>query len=99
MISMFVFAGMIPTTALVVDGSTRTLTCVDVVPAAGTTVPVGGGGSGVSLGFKVGEGGKVEVTTNSVGVAASITSTEKLHPAQKIASQHIEINFFIVHEL
>ena len=37
--------------------------------------------------------------TSTVGVAASITSTEKLHPAHNIASQQIEINFFIVHEL
>jgi len=72
---------------------------VDVVPAAGATVLVGRGGSGVSLGFEVGEAGNVDVTTNAVGVSASITSTEKLHPAQKIASQQIEINFFIALEL
>jgi len=60
---------------------------------------VGRGGSGVSLGFEVGEAGNVEVTTNSVGVSASITSTEKLQPAQNITSQQIEMNFFIAHEL
>lgn len=88
-----------PITSPAVDGSTRTFTCVDVVPTAGATVLVERGGSGVSLDFEVGEGGKVEVTTSLVGVAASITSTEKLHPAQKIASQTIEIIFFIAHEL
>jgi len=45
MISTFVLAGMIPNASLAVDGSARTLICVDAVPSTGAIVGWGGGGA------------------------------------------------------
>ena len=55
------------------DGSARTFSCVDVVPCMGATVSVGEGGSGVSDGRRVGEGGSVAVmTSGGVAVGKSV---------------------------
>jgi len=61
---------MIPNASLAVDGSARTLICVDAVPSTGAIVGWGGGGSGVSDGGGVREGGKVAVIMNGVDVDA-----------------------------
>jgi hypothetical protein len=62
-----VFAGMIPSTSLAVDGSRRTLTWVDVVPSTGAVVGCGGGGRGVSLGRDVAAGCNVAVMGSEAG--------------------------------
>jgi len=66
-----------PSTALAVDGSERTLSCVDETPSTGVIVGVGGG-SGVSVGGEEGVSGMVAVWINGVaevvrvGVAVAV---------------------------
>jgi len=72
---------MIPSTFPAVDGSARTLICVDVVPSTGAIVGWGGGGSGVSEGRGVKVGDRIEVTGNAVGEGAMISRGLALHPA------------------
>lgn len=72
-----------PSTSLAVEGSERTFNCVEVVPDAGATVAVGGGGSGVSEGRGVVEGGSVtEIMSGGVGVGKSFR-TLTLQPAAR----------------
>jgi len=61
-----------PSTALAVDGSARTLSCVDEIPSTGATVGVGGGGSGVSVGGVVRVGGNVAVRMRGVAEAVCV---------------------------
>ena len=61
-----------PRTVLTVDGSARTLTCVDVIPSTGTSVGVGGAGRGVSVGCGVIDGGRIAVSKAGVGEAVSV---------------------------
>lgn len=61
-----------PSTALTVDGSARTFTCVEVIPSTGTTVGVGGDGRGDSIGGVVGVGDRVAVKINGVGEDVAI---------------------------
>ena len=67
-ISILVFAGMMPSTVLAVDGSRRTLSCVEVMPSTGGTVGWGEGGRGVSDGASMVVAGRVEVRTGRVEV-------------------------------
>ena len=63
---------MIPSTSPAVDGCARTLIWVDVVPSTGVAlgaISVGRGGSGVSEGGGVNDGGNVTVTMKGVDVA------------------------------
>ena len=59
-----------PSTALAVDGSARTLSCVDEIPRAGATVGVGG--SGDSVGGVVSLGCNVAVRTPALAPGASV---------------------------
>jgi len=61
-----------PSTVLAVDGSARTLSCVDEIPSAGATVGVGGGGSGVSVGRAVSVGCNVVVRKRGVAEAVCV---------------------------
>ena len=60
-----------PSTALAVDGSARTLSCVDEIPSTGATVGVGGG-SGVSVGGAVRVGCNVGVRMRGVAEAVCV---------------------------
>ena len=60
-----------PSTALAVDGSARTLSCVDDTPSTGVIVGVGGG-SGVSVGGEEGAGSMVAVMINGVAEAVGV---------------------------
>ena len=66
-----------PSTALAVDGSERTLSCVDETPSTGVILGVGGG-SRVSVGEEGGVSGMVAVWINGVaevvrvGVAVAV---------------------------
>jgi|SoiMetStandDraft_2_1073263.scaffolds.fasta_scaffold974950_1 hypothetical protein len=72
MISTLVFGKIIPSTVLAVDGSARTLTCVDVIPSTGATVGEGGGGSKVSVGGEGRVGDRVALESNGVRDAVTI---------------------------
>ena len=67
MISTLVFGKIIPSTSLALDGSARTLTCVEVTPSAGETVDVIEGGRGVSVGLEGSVGNRVSVRMKGVG--------------------------------
>jgi hypothetical protein len=64
--------GMMPRTVLTVDGSARTLTCVEVIPSTGANVGVGGDGSGVSVDCGVIDEERVAVSRTGVGEAVSV---------------------------
>jgi hypothetical protein len=85
-ISTFVFAGMIPSTLLAVDGSARTLIWVDVIPSTACTA-VGCAGSGVSVGEGLGVSGtvtgSVEVMIKGVGVNVVSSLNLELQPVYK----------------
>src|SRR5688500_14527284 len=68
-ISTLMSGGIVPSTLLAVDGSARTLTCVEVIPSTGGTVGwlEGEGGSGVSDGRGMGEAVNVDVAINATG--------------------------------
>jgi hypothetical protein len=78
-ISTLVFAGIIPSTLLAVDGSARTLTWVDVIPSTGTIVGCRGGVRGVSVGIWAGFAGNVEGTSSGV---AEGTFTSRIWASQ-----------------
>ena len=65
------------------DGSSRTLTCVEVIPSTGATVGKleGGGGGGVSDGREVSVGADVDVTMNAVGEGVSCSRILTPHAA------------------
>ena len=67
-ISILVFAGIIPSTGLAVDGSRRTLIWVEVIPSTGGTVGWGEAGSEVCNGAGIIVPGSVEVMTGGVWV-------------------------------
>ena len=67
-ISILVFAGMIPSTVPAVDGSARTLIWVEVIPSTGETIGWGEGESGVSDEAVVIVPGSVEVITGNIWV-------------------------------
>lgn len=67
MISTFVFGKIIPSTSLAVDGSARTLTCVEVIPSTGVVVGVDRGGRGVPVGSGDSVGNGVSVRMKGVG--------------------------------
>jgi hypothetical protein len=94
MISTLVFAGIIPSTAPAVDGSARTLICVEAVPSTGTTVGWGGGESGVSVEGGVNVGGRVEVMTKAVGEGASCPRMLIPHPARRKARIKVMLESF-----
>src|SRR5688572_5503300 len=72
MISTFVFGGIMPSTALAVDGSARTLSCVDETPSTGATVGAGAGGSGDSVGAAVSVDGNVAVRIPALAPGVSV---------------------------
>ena len=55
-----------------------------MTPSTGAIVGEGGGGSAVSVGLGVDEGGSVAVITKAVGVSAPIWRISKLQAVQKI---------------
>ena len=61
------FGKIIPSTSLAVEGSSRTLTWVDVIPSTGATVGVVGGGRGVCVGCGVRVGDRVGAGMKAVG--------------------------------
>ena len=68
-----------PSTALAVDGSARTLSCVDDTPSTGVIVGVGGG-SGVSVGVEEGVACNVAVRTNGVAEVVRIGVAVAVQP-------------------
>jgi hypothetical protein len=81
---------MIPITPAAVDGSDRTLTCVDAVPSTGAIVGWGGGGDGVPLGMRVSVGGNVTVMVNGVTVPAFCSPGRAMHPQPARKSMAME---------
>jgi len=84
-----------PNVAPLVEGSARTLTCVVVIPSMGVRVEVGGGGSGVSDGGRVGVGGSVAVTRGIVGAGCAVGFDPQAAPKIKVASAKINLVFEI----
>src|SRR5690349_12316880 len=80
-ISTLISAGIIPRTVPEVEGSARTLTCVDVIPSTGAAVGCDAGGAGVWEGAEGGETGSVDVSRNSVLVGVISLWTLDAHPA------------------
>jgi len=80
---------MMPNTSLTVDGSERTLICVDAIPSTGAVVGEGGGGSGVCEGGGVRVGGRVAVIIVNAGVAVPISRTCIPQPVQNKANRII----------
>src|SRR5215211_7025216 len=79
-ISILVFAGMIPSTVPAVDGSARTLIWVEVIPSTGETIGWGEGESGGSDGTSVIVADSVDVMTGEewVGVVSPWTAEAQL---------------------
>jgi len=57
-----------PSTSLAVDGSARTLSCVDAIPSIGRLVGTAGGGGNVGSGGDVSVAGSVAVIKAGVNV-------------------------------
>ena len=68
-----------PSTALAVDGSARTLSCVDETPSAGVILGVGGG-SGVSVGGEEGVSDMVAVRINGVAEVVRVGVVVAVQP-------------------
>ncbi len=74
------FAVIIPSVVLAVDGSLRTFTCVAVIPSIGAAVGAGVDSAGVWVGLGGAVGGSVDVMTNKVGVPAEGAERPAAHP-------------------
>lgn len=74
-----------PSTALDVDGSARTLTCVEVMPSTGICVAVGwaGGGGTVSERTGVCVAEDVAVLTRAAGVDITASLRSELQPVYR----------------
>jgi hypothetical protein len=74
-----------PSTALDVEGSARTLICVDVIPSTGVCVAVGCAGSGVAVcdGTGIWVAGNVKVATRAAGVDIISSLRLELQPVYR----------------
>ena len=68
-----------PSTSVAVDGSARTLSCVDDTPSTGVIVGVGGG-SGVSVEGEEDVGSMVVVRTNGVADIVRVGVAVEVQP-------------------
>ena len=91
-ISIAVNGGIVPSDGLAVDGSTRTLTSLIVVPATGSTVGAAVGGSDVADAARGGVDGRVAVTNSSVGRAGVVGGVTQ-PTVEKMITDHRKISF------
>ena len=78
--------GNSPSDSAPVDGCARTLSCAVVVPATGGRVGMGVGGGGVTVGGAGIVGGRLAVTSSTVGVGGgdSVTAQPALNSPSRI---------------
>ena len=98
MICTFVFGGMMPSTALAVDGSARTLSCVDETPSTGVMVSVGGGLE-VSVGSVVNVADVVVRTPVLAPVASVIGVAEVISVGVAVAVQPLIVNTMMIYKV